>query len=162
MALRSVDPTGARASSRGGPLLPRDEDVRRGVQELGSEVDAPAVLEAWERSLAAAPWTAPPVWVHGDLTEGNVLVDGDRLTGVIDFGAAGVGDPAIDLHPAWTLLDEQDRGVFRRAVGGDEDSWERGRGWALSVALIAWPYYRNSNPPMVARCRRMIDAVLTA
>lgn len=161
-ALHAVDPDGARPSSRGGPLLPRDDAVQESIAALGDQVDATAVRREWSRALAAAPWAGAPVWVHGDLTEGNVLVDGDRLAGVIDFGATGVGDPAIDLHPAWTLLDPPDREVFRVGVGCDDDTWVRGRGWALSVALIAWPYYRTSNPPMVVRCRRMIDALLTA
>lgn len=161
-ALQSVDTAGGWLSFRGGPLRPRDEQVRVNLLALGDLVDEAAVLAAWERALAAPEWDGPPVWVHGDLTEGNVLVDGDRLVGVIDFGPLGIGDPAIDLQPAWALLDGTDRETFRRASGCDDATWQRGRGWALSVALSAWPYYRRTNPGIVARSRKMIDAVLSA
>jgi aminoglycoside phosphotransferase (APT) family kinase protein len=40
---------------------------------------------------------APPVFVHGDLWQGNTLWDGDRLTGIIDWDGAGVGPAGIDL-----------------------------------------------------------------
>lgn len=83
-----------------------------------------------------------------------------RLTGVIDFGGVGVGDPACDLIPAWSLFSGEARRIFREALRVDDATWARGRGWALSTALIALPYYQNTNPVMVARARRKVAAVL--
>lgn len=76
------------------------------------------------------------MWVHGDIAVGNLLVRDGRLSAVIDFGGCGVGDPASDLVIAWAFLDVQNRAVFRAALGLDEDTWTRARGWALWKALL--------------------------
>lgn len=39
----------------------------------------------------------------------------------------------------------------------DDATWKRGRGWALSIALIIIPYYQNSNPMLTAIAKRMLD-----
>lgn len=103
----------------------------------------------------------PAVWVHGDLQPGNVLVTGDgRLSAVIDFGCMGLADPAVDLIPAWYLLRAEARPTFRTRVGADPATWERARGWALSIALMELSYYRTSNPVMAGTARRVIGEVV--
>jgi aminoglycoside phosphotransferase (APT) family kinase protein len=89
-----------------------------------------------------------------------VLLAGGRLTGVIDFAGAGVGDPAVDLIVAWNLLPVRVRPVFRAALAVDDDTWLRGRGWALSISLIQLPYYRDTNPALAANSRHVIREVL--
>ncbi len=84
-------------------------------------------------------WDRDPVWFHGDLAPGNLLVSGGRLSAVIDLGTCGVGDPACDLVIAWTGLDDTGRAAFREAVGLDDGTWARARGWALWKALITGP-----------------------
>jgi aminoglycoside phosphotransferase (APT) family kinase protein len=91
---------------------------------------------------------------------GNLLVDGGRLIAVIDFGCLGVGDPACDLFPAWNLLPADAREVFREALGVDDAAWIRGRGRALSQALMALPSYRKTNPAMAHNARHVIRTVL--
>ncbi|MFG1673292.1 phosphotransferase [Micromonospora sp. NPDC049282] len=81
-------------------------------------------------------WPGPPVWFHGDVSAGNLLVADGRLTALIDFGQCGVGDPACDLVPAWTWCVGVERAVFRDAVGLPADAWRRARGWALWKALV--------------------------
>jgi aminoglycoside phosphotransferase (APT) family kinase protein len=100
------------------------------------------------------------VWVHGDLLAGNLLLEGGRLTGVIDWGGAGVGDPACDLIVAWALVPRHLRPAFRAELGVDDATWARGRGWALSVGLIALPYYKETNPTLAATARHLIREVL--
>jgi aminoglycoside phosphotransferase (APT) family kinase protein len=39
---------------------------------------------------------------------------------------------------------------MRRALDLDDDTWTRGSGWALLQAAIALPYYRDTNPGLVA------------
>jgi aminoglycoside phosphotransferase (APT) family kinase protein len=84
----------------------------------------------------------------------------DRLAAVIDLGTAGIGDPAVDLMPAWNLLPPGAREVYRRALGTDGDTWARGRGWALVQAIGALWYYVDTNPVMAATARHTLDAIL--
>jgi aminoglycoside phosphotransferase (APT) family kinase protein len=82
------------------------------------------------------------------------------LTGVIDWAGAGVGDPACDLIIAWGLLPSEARPAFRERLGVDDATWARGRGWALSLALIAIPYYQHTNPEFAATARQLLREVL--
>jgi len=117
-------------------------------------------MRTWDETLAAPPWRGPPVWLHGDLHPGNLLVRKGALVAVIDFGGLGVGDPDCDLLPAWTLFSASERRIFREQLACDEAGWARGKGWALSIALIAWPYYRDTNPGIVDLARGTIERVL--
>jgi aminoglycoside phosphotransferase (APT) family kinase protein len=162
-ALQATDTTGAPErvpGSRGGPLAERDAGVRRAVALLGDRVDGAAVLRSWAESLAAPVWTGPDVWVHGDLLPGNLLVTDGRLSAVIDFGGLAVGDPACDLQPAWNVFDGESRRSFHAAVGLDEAARLRGRGWALSQAVIALPYYWDTNPGIVRQALHALGEVL--
>jgi aminoglycoside phosphotransferase (APT) family kinase protein len=172
LALRQIDasdgPTyGNHNFGRGAPLATRDEEVREALAELATppsgldNVALAACAAAWSEALAAPVWDGPPTWIHGDLHPDNLIWSQGRLRGVIDFGGLGVGDPACDLLPAWTLFTGEARSAFRAALEVDEASWARGRGWALSMALIAFPYYLHTNPAMVALSRHMIAEVLT-
>ncbi|KJY41487.1 phosphotransferase [Streptomyces sp. NRRL B-1568] len=163
-AMRSITLPGAPEAYRGGPVASLDAATRAAIEELrgipqeGVNCDAVAVV--WEDALRAPGWDGPPVWLHADLMPGNLLVDGGRLTSVIDFGCMGLGDPACDLFPAWNLLPAGAREVFREALGVDDAAWRRGRGRTLSQALIALPYYRKTNPAMAHNARHVIRAVL--
>ena len=162
-ALRRVDPTArtpALSGSRGGPLADRDADVRSAIASLEGEIDAGRVTAAWQESLAAPIWQGDPVCLHADISPGNLLVKDGRLTALIDFGMLTAGDPATDLMVAWNYLTAETRPTFREALSVDYATWSRGRGWALSVALIALPYYLNTNPQIVATSRRTIHEVL--
>lgn len=163
--LRGLDADGGPVAGeanngRGTRLATRDKAVRSAVAELEREIDVAAALAAWEADAATPGWPDPPVWVHGDVHAGNLLAADGALSAVIDFGTLGVGDPAVDLLPAWNLFDGAAREAFRDAIALDDSSWARGRAWALSVALIALPYYLDSNPMVVAQSRRVIAAVL--
>lgn len=159
-ALRAVDTTGGPSASRGVPLEHRDAYTRAALASLAGEVDERATTAAWERALQAPPWDGPPVWVHGDLSPGNLLVANGRLAAVIDFGCLGVGDPACDLIIAWNLLPPQAREVYRHALGVDDATWQRGRGWALSVALGQLSCYATSNPPLADNARHVLRQLL--
>ncbi len=128
-------PAGRHSWHRGGPLEFYDADFRRALEVLGSAAPADACLRLWEDALAR-PHHGDPVWFHGDVAIGNLLVRDGRLAAVIDFGCAGVGDPACDFAIAWTLLRADSRKVFREALRADDGGWARARGWALWKALI--------------------------
>ncbi|MET7967601.1 aminoglycoside phosphotransferase family protein [Micromonospora sp. NPDC005305] len=157
--LRRADTAGARTGYRSGPLSGRDAYLREWTEAARGMVDVDAVLAVWEDALAAPAWDGPPVWTHGDLLAGNVLVRDGRLRGVLDFGAAGVGDPACDAMAAWTLLDTDSRDLFRETAGFDDATWARGKGWALTF-ISALTYYRETNPTMYALAKRAVGAVL--
>jgi aminoglycoside phosphotransferase (APT) family kinase protein len=163
-AMRSIALPGGPQAHRGGPVASLDADTRAAIEELRGipheGVDCDAATSEWEEALRAPGWDGPPVWLHADLMPGNLLVDGGRLTSVIDFGCLGVGDPACDLFPAWNLLPARAREVFRDALGVDDATWTRGRGRTLSQALIALPYYRKTNPAMARNARHVIRTVL--
>lgn len=160
IALRGVDPTGAPAAGRGVPLSTRDAPTRAAIGQLDGVVDTAAVTAVWDEARRLPERAGPPTWAHGDLSPGNVLLAGGRLTGVIDFACAGVGDPTVDLIVAWNLLPARVRPVFRAALAVDDDTWLRGRGWALSISLIQLPYYRDTNPALAANSRHVIREVL--
>jgi aminoglycoside phosphotransferase (APT) family kinase protein len=138
----------------------RDTPTRKAISALQGILDNDAVTAAWEAALQAPEWNDAPVWFHGDMLPGNLLFERGRLKAVIDFGALGVGDPACDLMIAWNLFSGESRDVFRAALAVDDATWARGRGWALSQALIFIPYYLNSNPVGVGYARRAIEEAL--
>jgi len=159
-ALERIDPTGGPPAGRGVPLEMRDPPTRGAIEALHGIVDTDAVTAAWEAPLQAPPWGGPPVWIRGDLLSGNLLAQQGRLSAVIDFGGLGVGDPACDLMVGWNLLSADTRDVFRAALPVDDATWARGRGWALSVGLIALPYYQRTNPVLAGISRYAIAEVL--
>lgn len=123
------------------------------IARLEGTVDTKPIRELWEHTLATPVWSAPPVWVHGDPAPANLLMRDGRLSAVIDFGTLAVGDPAVDMIAAWTLLDADSRKVFRDALELDDDTWTRGRCWGLSAVL---PAPENITDASLAR----LDAVL--
>lgn len=161
-ALVRVDTAGAPPPSwRGMPLRTRDEAVRVAIGELEGVIDTAAATAAWEHAIRAPEWKRASVWIHGDLMRGNVLVDAHgRLSAVLDWASACAGDPANDAMAAWTLLPAAPRLSFRDEIGCDDATWARGRGWALSCALIALPYYAESNRFMVVNAQRTLAEVL--
>ena len=137
-----------------------DAETRSAIGQLRGTIDTRAATAVWEESLAAPSWTGPPLWLHSDLMPMNLLTRRGRLTAVLDFGTLGTGDPACDFIPAWNLLPAGARSGFREAVGADDAGWARGRGWALSMALIQLPYYRTTNPVMAGNAAHVIREVL--
>jgi aminoglycoside phosphotransferase (APT) family kinase protein len=105
-------------------------------------------------------WRGAPVWFHGDIASGNLLVAEGKLTAVIDFGTSGVGDPACDLVIAWTMFSGDSRQAFRHAVGQDEGTWARARGWALWKALLTLSGCIDTEQEQAAINQRVISEVL--
>jgi aminoglycoside phosphotransferase (APT) family kinase protein len=160
VALHGIDPTGGPPGGRGEPLSTRDAETRAAIASMEGTLDAAAVTQAWEAALRVPEWGRPPVWTHGDIQPGNLLAVDGRITAVIDFGVLGLGDPSCDLIVAWNLLSGESRVVFRAAIDVDDATWARGRGWALSVALLYIPYYLHTNPAGVEDARRVVEEVL--
>lgn len=163
--LQRIDATGgpqpdAYGLSRGNPLAMRDSFTREAIASLQGVLNEKAVSAVWDAALAAPVWQHAPVWIHGDLQSGNLLATHGRLSAVIDFGCLAVGDPAYDVMTAWLYLPTEARAIFRAALQVDDATWARARGLALSVALIALPYYQTSNPILAEIARRTIAATV--
>lgn len=159
-ALHRIDPGDGPPSYRSEPLAARDEATRDAIAALGDAVDATVTTAAWEESLRAPAPAGPPVWIHADLQPGNVLVVRGRLSAVIDFGCLGLGDPAVDLIAAWYVVPPGAREAFRTALDADAAAWARGRGWALSIALLELRYYRGKNPVMATIAHHVVQEIL--
>ena len=158
--LRRVDP--AVGAPRGGrkPLGELDAVTRAAIESARGVIDSDAATVAWELALEAPAWKGKPVWIHTDLLRPNVLVHGGRIRAVIDFGGAGVGDPAADVIAAWSVFSHTARGTFRSALDVDNDTWNRARGFALHQAAMIIPYYGETNPGFVSLAKRTVEEIL--
>lgn len=162
--LNGLDTTGGPAAGphsfwRGGPLSTYDAQTREAIARLDGRADAGACTALWDEAVASA-WTRPPVWVHGDIAAGNLLLRDGRLSAVIDFGCLSVGDPACDLAIAWTVFTGEARAAFRAALPLDRETWARGRGWTLWKALILVTGASRGHPRDVANAGRVLSEVL--
>ena len=150
---------------RGVPLSARAKTMQDNLQQLDGLVDHGAVLDLWERVLSTPPWSEPPLWIHGDLHPGNLLVSDGRLSAVIDFGDLAAGDPATDLSVAWMLLPSSARQAFLTSARDELDPLDdhtlmRARGWALALGLAFLANSRD-NEAMSALGRATIDNALS-
>jgi aminoglycoside phosphotransferase (APT) family kinase protein len=163
-ALQRCDTAGAPLAGehswfRGASPAHYDEETRRYLAALKGRIDTDRAATVWEAALAAT-WSGAPVWFHGDIASGNLLVADGKLTAVIDFGTSGVGDPACDLVIAWTMFSGDSRRAFRQAVGQDEGTWARARGWALWKALLVLTNSVDTDQEEAAVNLRVVAEVL--
>jgi aminoglycoside phosphotransferase (APT) family kinase protein len=143
---------------RGGALTACDAQFRHAVATLGAGIDRSTALAVWDTALASR-WSRPPVWVHGDVALGNLLVRDGGLAAVIDFGQVCVGDPACDTAIAWTYLAAEQRGAFRARLQLDPATWQRGRAWALWKAAVVAAGLVETNTIEGRRSWQTIDEV---
>lgn len=129
------------------PLPPRPGRAGRSIAALTAELDAecealvtngvlPADLVTRNRQVAQAalrPWT--PVFTHGDLQIAHVFVDGDEVTGIIDWSEAGQGDALYDLA-TFTLGHEEHLDDVIAGYGTDIDL-DVLRAWSSLRSLLA-------------------------
>jgi aminoglycoside phosphotransferase (APT) family kinase protein len=158
--LRAIEPAAGAPRAGRRPLRELDAATRTVIDSLPGTIDRDAATAAWERALQAPAWPGTPVWIHTDLLRSNLLVGGGRLSAVIDFGAAGIGDPAADVIAAWTVFGRTGRAAFRAALGVDNGTWDRARGFALHQAVLIIPYYAKTNPAFAASARRTVGEIL--
>jgi aminoglycoside phosphotransferase (APT) family kinase protein len=122
---------------RGCSLKNYESDVFKALEILSNQIDTAEIHAIWEKATKHE-WSKAPVWFHGDMSLGNILVKEGKLAAIIDFGSSAVGDPACDLAIAWTLFSGNNRKIFKETRKVDVHTWNRGCGWALWKALIVW------------------------
>lgn len=164
VALQEIDSTGGPNPGphnfyRGGDLAVYDEETRTAIKILDGKLETGAITEVWDTALASS-WNDLPVWVHGDVSPGNLLIKDGRLTAVIDFGGLCVGDPACDLAIAWTMFEGESRESFRAGLNLDDATWARGRGWTLWKALIGIAGMSKTNAIEALNSRRTVSEIV--
>ena len=136
-----------------------DSNTRADIQTLSSIIDADKALALWE-TATSSKWEPEPVWVHGDMAIGNILIQDGKLAAVIDFGCMGIGDPACDLVIAWTFFDGEARKIFKDTIGLDANTWNRARGWVLWKANFELAGMRDkSSPEALYKIKIITDVV---
>lgn len=163
-ALHRIDlvggpPPGPHNFYRGGTLKTYDTETRQGIAALKDRLDTKAATEIWETALKTT-WPHAPVWIHGDISAGNLITLQGRLHAVIDFGQLGIGDPACDLSIAWTLFSGKNRTLFQETLPLDAATWARGRAWTLWKALIYLTNGRGNMNFEAARSWKTVAAVI--
>ena len=107
----------------------------------------PADLVMGNRRIAEAalrPWT--PVFTHGDLQLDHVFVDGDEVTGVIDWSDASRGDALFDLA-ILTLGHEENLGDVLTGYDADVDPDIIRAWWSLrSLVAARWLIEHGFDP----------------
>jgi aminoglycoside phosphotransferase (APT) family kinase protein len=151
-------PAGVQNFHRGGNLAVYDPETKTAIETLAGQYDQKLLSEIWELSLSTK-YDAAPVWVHGDIAVGNLLVKNGRLCGVIDFGTMGTGDPSSDLVMAWTFFDDESRNVFLNGMNLDDDTVNRARGWALWKALISYAW-KEPGSELSKWGKQVIDVII--
>ncbi len=163
LALYQVDTTKAPKAGhhnfyRGASLSHYDKDVREALKVLGKKINTTKATNIWERALRSS-WKTPPVWVHGDISLGNLIVEKNKLIAVIDWGQMATGDPSCDLAIAWTFFEGKSFATFQEVLNLDPDTWDRAQGWALWKALITAAQFVNPNNVESKRCWHIINRI---
>jgi hypothetical protein len=109
----------------------------------------PAEVVDRNRRVARAafrPYT--PVFAHGDLQLTHVFVNGDEVTGVLDWSEAGQGDPVFDLA-ILTLGHEERLDQVLAGYGKEVDPDVVRAWWSLrSLTAIRWLIEHGFDPAM--------------
>ncbi len=120
---------------RGDSVLVYEAEVLSAIELIADRYDRKKLVAIWERT-AQSNWRKAPVWVHGDISPANLIIERGRLSSVIDFGQLAIGDPACDYAIAWTSLSQSGRQLFKDTLAADDETWLRGIAWAFWKALI--------------------------
>ena len=129
------------------------------LTELAEIIDMGYALALWDKACTTK-WIHLPVWIHGDFAIGNMLMERGKLSAIIDFGGAAVGDPACDLVIAWTYLSGKACKIFISEMDMDPDTWARARAWALWKATFELCQIADKNSSEASLQKSIIDEVM--
>ena len=130
----------------------------RSLDELAARLDGecewlvandvlPVDVVRRNRRLAEAalrPWT--PVFIHGDLQLAHVFIDGDEVTGIIDWSEASQGDALFDLASLTLAHEERLSDVLAGyATDVDEDLIRAWWSWR-SLVVVRWLFEHGFGP----------------
>lgn len=162
-ALHEKAPPGAPVSPHRNVALEKKADA---FNKYVRGTDMEALLRPlFERGVAALPWDREPVWCHGDLHARNILTAGGSISGIIDFGDLGAGDPAVDYAAfilAFTKQQREDARIILRMLGEPDDAflWERARGWAAYMVAALASSEHEEDRRLAEEARRLLASEL--
>lgn len=164
LALRAVDVDGP-ATPAAIDFAHDDAGTRPKIEQLAPYAPVDIAISIWDEAVAEDADQGQPVWLHGDLMPGNLLMRDDtagtRLHAVLDWGATGRGARWIDLLPAWVCLNAEHRELFLSAVEATQAERTLARGLVLRKVAWGLPYYEHTNPGFAAVMQRALDALVT-
>lgn len=137
---------------RGVPLKERAAAVEERMERLErtTPLVGDPIRSIWKEALAAKS-DADDTWIHGDLHARNVLVQGHRLSAIIDWGDLCKGDRATDLAAIWMWLPNgASRAMAMNEYGGSRATWRRARGWAVLFGVVLLETGLTDHPPHAA------------
>ena len=137
-----------------------DLETRLAIKRLEEFIDSDRATALWEKAISSK-LSKDPVWIHGDVASGNIIIKDKKLAAVIDFGGMGIGDPACDLVINWTFFENEARKKFKKHIELDSDTWDRARGWALWKALITLDKLEDKNSFESLKQKKIIEEVLS-
>ncbi len=145
---------------RGDHVSVYDKGAQTQIEQLSGLIDSKKAMMLWEQAMLTK-WQKPLVWIHGDFASGNILIQDNKLSGVIDFGGIGIGDPACDLVITWTFLKGKSREIFRQNVNIDKNTWLRARAWCLWKATYELCNVGDKDSPYALKQKQIIEEVLS-
>ena len=161
LAVRGLNPTDAPLGLRRGTLRELDDWVRAGAAKLIGRYDVEGLLAGWDEALEVPAWDGPPTWCHCDLDLRNIVFLHGQPSAVLDWGGAGLGDPASDGATAWKVLPAEARDIYWEALGADDQEIARARGWTLMQCSGALSYYTpENNPALFHEAERWLTELL--
>ena len=135
--LHTIDTTDGPVLDFGSNLSDYDHEMQDALPRIQDKKNREIATELWSEALSSH-WNKKPVWVHGDMAIGNILIKNKRLEAVIDFSGLALGDPANDLVVAWIIFTDENRMFFKQHIDVDKQTWCRAMGWVLWKTLC-WP-----------------------
>ena len=145
---------------RGDHVSVYDKGAQTQIEQLSGLIDSKKAMMLWEQAMLTK-WQKPLVWIHGDFASGNILIQDNKLSGVIDFGGIGIGDPACDLVITWTFLKGKSREIFRQNVNIDKNTWLRARAWCLWKETYELCNVGDKDSPYALKQKQIIEEVLS-
>jgi aminoglycoside phosphotransferase (APT) family kinase protein len=110
-------------------------ETYKALDHLKNIIDMEKIRAVWE-NLIESSWTKPYVWLHGDLSPGNIVMKNNQICGFINFSACCMGDPACDYSIFHTFLPKIYREKTKSLLNVDKNTCNRSKAWALWKALI--------------------------
>lgn len=143
---------------RGDHVSIYDKGAREQIAMLAHLIDTKKALNLWN-TACNTHWNRAPVWIHGDVAIGNILIQDNKLAAIIDFGGMAVGDPACDLVMIWTFFHKEARDIFIKEMNLDEDTWLRSKAWALWKATFELCQIQDKNSISALEQKKIIDGL---